>query len=90
MARLSEDGKILALQVVNIDNRPMETLLRIDGFEPASKGVKVTEIAGQLDDGNTAETRAIVPHERQWQLPATPESRRYVFPPQSFTVLLFE
>ena len=91
VARLSENGAVLALQVVNVDNRPLDTLLRIDGFEPASKVGKVSQIAGQLDDGNTADNpERIVPREIQWQLPDAPESRRYLFPPQSFTVLRFE
>ena len=88
---MSEDGKLLALQVVNVDNRPLAARLRIDGFALAGRNVQVTEIAGPLDAGNTADDpQHIVPRERLWPLPENRDALEYVFPPQSFTVLRFE
>jgi alpha-L-arabinofuranosidase len=90
-ATRSEDGKQVALQVVNSGATPIRARLRIDGFEPTRPKADVEELAGQLGDKNSADAPTrIVPRRLDWthSLPAGPAD--YTFPPRSFTVLRFD
>lgn len=62
VALKSEDGRILTLQVVNLEDRPVRTRIEIDGFEHQRPQVKATRLSGELDAVNTPEhPRRIVP-----------------------------
>jgi hypothetical protein len=86
-AKTSADGKVLQLQVVNLEGRPVKTRLDLGAFRPSRPGLHVTELAGRLADENTSDApRRVVPRERALRhgRPA------YTFPPYSFTILRLE
>lgn len=89
--RLSDDGKILGLQVVNSENRPLATRLKTTGFDLRGRVVRITQINGSLDDRNTeSDPQKIIPRDREWKPIVDDEGTLYVFPPNSFSVLRFE
>jgi alpha-L-arabinofuranosidase len=89
-AQLSEDGKVLGLQVVNSDNRPLTTRLKIESLDVRGRVVRISQINGDLDERNTeTDPDRIVPRDREWQ-PVNDDDRTYIFPPRSFSVLRFE
>ncbi len=84
------DGKVLQIQVVNVGAKAVETAIRVDGFKPAKDVARVTELAGKLDDVNTAsEPRRVMPRAIEWKHKAD-DGARYTFPAHSFTVLRLE
>ncbi len=84
-------AKALRIQVVNLGARPIETTIHLEGHKPASNVVHVTELAGKLDDVNTAtDPRRIAPRVAEWHPQWTNGSARYTFSPHSFTVLRLE
>jgi hypothetical protein len=90
-ATLSEDGKRLVLQVVNLDAAPRTARIQLSGFTPSQPMAAVEELAGALGALNTADTPAqIKPRQNQWRHEMKDGAATYVFPPRSFTVLRFE
>jgi alpha-L-arabinofuranosidase len=90
-AKIAEDGKILQLQVVNLDSRPVKAQVDLGGFTPVSRATDVIELAGRLDDENTAdEPRRILPRERRLPLARGDGRLEYTFPAYSFTILRLE
>jgi alpha-L-arabinofuranosidase len=90
-AKVSTDGKVLQLQVVNLDARPVKTWVDLGGFTPARPAVRVIELAGRLEDENTPEQpRRIVPRRRDVPLGLTGGRLEHTFPPYSFTILRLE
>ncbi len=90
-ARQSQDGSRLGLQVVNSENRPIFTRLKISGRDVRGRVVTISQIAGHLDDKNSeADPHRIMPSERQWRPEFGDTGVSYVFPAHSFSVLRFE
>jgi len=90
-ATLSNDGNTLALQVVNLDSKPVSTRISLDGFVPTNPNAQVTELSGQLDDVNTPqEPQRITPRTREWPHHFNAGVCDYTFPPYSFTILLMK
>jgi alpha-L-arabinofuranosidase len=87
-ATASDNGKILQLQVVNVEGRPVKTAVVLEGFMPARPSAQVTELSGALDDVNTPENpRRITPKAREWIHQAKGGRLEYTFPPYSFTLI---
>jgi alpha-L-arabinofuranosidase len=90
------DGKALAVQVVNRGAARVAARVGVEGFTPGSPLVRVTQIAGGLDDVNTPDDpQRAIPWSRQWRYAPEAEGEGeggdvYVFPPYSFTILRFE
>jgi Alpha-L-arabinofuranosidase C-terminal domain len=90
-AKRSHDGKLLQLQVVNVDGRPLATELALAGFAPVKPEARVIEIRGQLSDDNTRDNpRRIQSRERAWEHGFKNSRTQYTFPAYSFTILRFE
>jgi alpha-L-arabinofuranosidase len=86
-AQRSEDGKTLALQIVNSGEQPLSARIHLAGFTPAAPQAQVTELSGPADAVNTAEQpNNIVPRESTWKHGAS----SHTFPPRSFTVIRFD
>jgi alpha-L-arabinofuranosidase len=86
-AKLSDDGHVLVLQVVNMEEKPCPARIALDGFTPTKPVAKVWELCGKPADRNTAaEPDLVKPKESEWRHAAG----RYEFAPYSFTVLRFE
>jgi alpha-L-arabinofuranosidase len=88
LARVGADRKVLAVQVVNTSDRAVTARVMVDGFTAAKAGVRVTQIAGRLEQVNTAgEPEAVAPvtHEE-----ARGFGAEFTFPARSFTVLRAE
>jgi hypothetical protein len=87
-AKMSEDGKILQIQVVNLAHRKITTSIRIEGFEPGDPVARVTELSGPLDAANSAEKPdAIVPQRSEWKHEFKDGKTTRGFPPHSFTII---
>ena len=90
-ARMSDDGMILGLQVVNSENRPLETRIQIEGMNVQGKKVRISQIHGHLEERNTeADPERIISHDREWEPAFEDSAVTYIFPPQSFSILRFE
>ena len=90
-AKTSEDGKVLTLQVVNMEDKPVPARITLDGFAPAKPTARVTELAAQLDDVNTAGAPDRVrPAEREWRHEFKDGILQYTYPPNTFSLLRFE
>jgi alpha-L-arabinofuranosidase len=90
-AKASDDGKVLQLQVVNVDGRSVKAAIVLEGFVPARPAAQVTELSGALDDDNTPQApRRIIPKTREWAHQAQAGRLEYTFPPFSFTLLRLE
>jgi hypothetical protein len=90
-AKTDESGKVLQLQVVNLDAKPVKTTLRLVGFTPAKPAAQVVELAGNLDDVNTAAgPPKVSPQKFAWRYGFTDGAAEYTFPPYSFTIIRFE
>jgi alpha-L-arabinofuranosidase len=91
-ARMSDTGNLLGLQVVNSENRPIQSRLKISGFKMNRREIKISQISGDLHEENTeADPERIIPRERTWTPEPTADGELiYVFPPQSFSILKFE
>jgi hypothetical protein len=91
IATRSEDGRTLALQVVNVMNKEVAARIHLAGFVPRKPIARAIELAGDFDAVNTAaEPYKIVPKESQWRHEIKDGTTTRVFPPHSFTVLRFE
>ena len=90
-AKRSADGKVLQLQVVNLDAKPLKTTIAIAGFKPTRPAAQVSTLTGQLADRNTAaEPARIVPKTQEWQHGFKDGRGEYEFPAYSFTLLRWE
>jgi hypothetical protein len=91
VAKRSEDGKALVLQVVNPTDRAIASHIHVDGFVPGKSSGQATELAAPLDARNTADqTDAVIPRSRRWDHAINEGRIAYTFPPYSFTVLRLE
>jgi len=90
-AKRSEDGKIVVVQVVNVNDKPVPARIKIENFAPSAATAAVEELSAPLDTVNTvAEPLRLVPRQSQWLCPAKGESMSCTFAPFSFTVVEFE
>jgi alpha-L-arabinofuranosidase len=91
VARRSEDGKKLVLQVVNTGDSATDVQINLAGFTPVNAKANVAELSGPLDAVNTAASPAtITPRHTQWAHGLTDGKTHRTFPPHSFTVIQFE
>lgn len=89
-ARSSEDRKTMVLQVVNASDAPVTAAIQLDGFTPRQPVVQVEELAGTLDDRNTAsDPKQIQPDFTGWKPGFEKGPAVYQFPANSFTVFRF-
>ena len=89
-AKRSEDGRTLVLQVVNIGDQPLPTLIRLDGFTPSKAIAAVEELSGSLEAVNTAlAPNVITPKRSEWRHGLAGGNMSYAFKPHSFTILQF-
>jgi alpha-L-arabinofuranosidase len=87
VARASNDGTLLTLQVTNVSDRPQLTTLHLGGFRP-SGAAELTEITGPLDAVNTAaDPHRVTPTQRAWSAEFHDSTASYTFPARSFTIL---
>ena len=87
-AKVSPDHKIVQLDVVNVDDRPISTRITVKGFSPSSPVAQVTELSGKLGQTNTAaEPDRVKPRHVEWPYRIEDGGIVYTFPPNSFTVL---
>jgi hypothetical protein len=85
----SEDGKTLVLQVVN-SGVVASTDIDLGGFR-TSKPAHISELSGDLDAVNTAETPThIAPVETEWKLEAGGSTLHHNFAAHSFTIIRFQ
>ncbi len=90
-AKRDEAGKVLQLQVVNLDRQAVTTAITLEGFTPAGPTARVLELAGKLEDDNTpGQPEHVAPKAREWRHQAREGRLEYTFPPYSFTILRFE
>lgn len=90
IARISEDGKTLVLQVVNSEPAPVQTSLTMAGFETV-KLAQVIELQAALEAKNIAQNQTqVIPEQDKWQHGLQKGADRYTFPPYSFTIIVFE
>jgi hypothetical protein len=91
IATLGEDGKTLALQVVNTNNKEVKARIHLAGFVPGQPAAQAIELSGAFEAVNTAAASdSIVPQSSQWRHGIKDGQTERVFPPYSFTVLRFE
>ena len=88
-AKLDEGGKVLQLQVVNLEGRELKCRVVLDDFGPLAPAAEVVELSGRLEERNTrAEPTRIIPVDKQWRHQA--DGLVYTFRAHSFTILRFE
>ena len=91
LARKSKDGKALILQVVNIEESPVNAEVVLDGFQPARATATVSVLQAPLDGENTEEApEAVRPVTTKWRHNMSNGRAKRVFPPFSFTLIRFE
>ena len=90
-AATDAQGKVLQLQAVNLEGRPLDTEIVFDGFVPKSPTARRIELQGRLDQINTPEDpRQIVPRTTDAPHGIVQGKMRCTFPPYSFTILRLE
>ncbi len=91
VAKRSEDGKTLILQVVNVGDQALNTAINVSGFVPNKPIATATTLAGPLDGTNKAERAdAVVPKSSEWKHEMKAGQTSYTFAPDSVTVLRIE
>jgi hypothetical protein len=91
VARRSEDGKTLALQVVNATDQAAAADIHLNGFTPQKPAAKVTELSGPMNAVNTADQpNAVTPKSIDWQFKLSAGAASYTFPPRSLTIIRLE
>ncbi len=89
-AKRSEDGKRLALQVVNFSDQPITTRLNISGFKPRHPTAKFETLAGPLDEKNTADDPdQIIPSVTERKIDLRDGQMTHTFPGHSFSTISF-
>ena len=90
-SQLSQDGKTLVLEVVNLGEKVASASIRIHGYSPAHPAADVEELSGSLYEANTATmTQQIQPIQKHWQPIFNNDEAKYDFQPRSITVLKFK
>lgn len=90
VAKRSEDGKTLVIQVVNPGATPEIADFDLRNFTPSQTTAHVEELVGPLDAANTAARMdRLVPKQSSWEHGTSNGVPRRVFPPHSFTVITF-
>ncbi len=90
-AKTDGKGKVLQLQVVNLEKQPLTADIVLDGFVPTKPTAKRIELQGRLDEVNTPEQpERIVPKTLDWPHGIERGKTSCTFPAYSFTVLRFE
>jgi alpha-L-arabinofuranosidase len=90
-AKTDKAGKVLQLQVVNLDSKPVTSTIHTAGFAPTRSAARMLMLAGRLEDVNTPEKpQHIIPRRNTWQHGIKHGRLRRTFPPYSFTVLRLE
>jgi hypothetical protein len=88
-AKTDEGGKVLQLQVVNLDGCALKCRVVLDDFAPVAPAAEVVKLSGRLEERNTrAEPTRIVPVDKGWRHQA--DGLVYTFRAHSFTILRFE
>jgi alpha-L-arabinofuranosidase len=91
VAKTTADGKVLVLQVVNLEPAAVAATIALGGFRPRRPQAAVTQLAGDLTAENTPEEPTkIAPVRTQWEHGGNRRAMRYTFPPYSFTILRLE
>jgi hypothetical protein len=90
VAKRSDDGKTLVIQVVNPGTAPQVAVLDLRNFTPSQPTADVEELAGPLDAANTGgRSDRLVPKQSSWEHGTGHGAPRRVFAPHSFTVIKF-
>jgi alpha-L-arabinofuranosidase len=90
-SQLSQDGKTLVLEVVNLGEKVASASIRIHGYSPAHPAADVQELSGSLDEVNMAAmTQQIQPIQKHWQPIFNNDEAKYDFQQHSITVLKFK
>jgi alpha-L-arabinofuranosidase len=88
-ATRSEDGRTVAVKVVNLEAKPASLKVLFDGYAPRSPTARVSVLTGDLPAVNTPEaSERIVP--REHVVARGPEGFVLEIPGHSFTVARFE
>ena len=67
------------------------TKIVLDKYSPTFEYAKIVELKGELEDFNSPEQpRKIFPTEKKWQHNIKNGETKYIFPPYSFTIIIFE
>ena len=86
----SNDGRLLALRVVNPSPAPVAAQIRLTGFTPTEPDAQIEQLAGSPDDFNTREQpEKIKPVRHAWPHQIHDGRTHYTFPAHSFTVIKF-
>lgn len=90
-AKRSADGKIVQIQVVNMEANAVDASVQIEGFAPADAVAQVSQLSGKLDDMNTADNpQRISPLHARWRHEMGAAGTKYTFPGYSFTIVRFQ
>jgi hypothetical protein len=90
-AKVSEDGTVLQIQVVNLSDRPIAATIRIEGFTAGNPVARVTELSGPLDAANSAEKPdAVAPKRSEWKHESKDGKATRTFAPHSFTIIRWQ
>lgn len=91
LAKRSEDGKTLALQVVNTGDKPRKARLEVKGFAPVKKEAAVTVLSGSLTVANTAAAPTVIaPKKEGWMHNGKMAGAELVIPAYALMVVKFE
>jgi hypothetical protein len=87
----SDDGRSLALRVVNYGPAAQSTKIQLDGFTPTNPSAGSDELAAPLNSLNTSTESRVMPKHKEWRHGLIDgRGAPYVFPPRSFTILSFD
>lgn len=90
-AARGEDGKRLALYVVNLAGRPVQAQIRLTGFAPPGPTATVEELAGPPNGAHRpGEPPRVAPRPAEWRHEMKDGAATYTFPANSFTVIRME
>lgn len=91
VAKVSDDGKTLILQVVNVNDKAVASAIEISAFVPSKAVAEATTLAGPLDGVNRADKAdAVIPVKNEWKHVMREGRTSYTFAPNSLTLLRFE
>ena len=88
-AKLSEDGKKLVCQVVNLSSTAKATKIDIAGFKTTSTVAEVKQMSASLDAVNTeADSLNVAPIASTWQHKLASGADEFTFAPNSVTIVI--